>query len=513
MVEETKILLITDEENNRREFETVLAFLGETVVSASSIDWHVRASEATAKPSDFSLALIGNCSKSAVGELLCDLHRWEEGLPFVLVGQVDLPEHFDADITSRITATLGKKLSYQPLLDSLHKAKLFHEHYNRLRDFDGVKDFNMFRSLVGNSDAIHRVRHMMGQVANTEVSVLITGESGTGKEVVARNLHLNSARADKPFVPINCGAIPRELLESELFGHEKGAFTGAISSRAGRFELAEGGTLFLDEIGDMPLNMQVKLLRVLQERSFERVGGVKTLQTNVRILAATHKDLEAMIDLGDFRQDLYYRINVFPIEMPSLRERAEDIPLLLNELITILEADKRGSVRFNSGAISSLCRHPWLGNVRELANLVERMAILYPHGIVGINDLPNKFRHLSDQEIAQVTSDAATGNTVVNVTSNSAPKTDTETLLPLNGLDLKEYLANLEKDLISQALDDSAGVVARAADRLNIRRTTLVEKMRKYNLQKKQDDEAVRELDSEVEGNDKGNEKDTVASS
>lgn len=499
MAEETKILLITDEPSARTEFVTVLEFLGETVVSAGAADWHLKASDAGVKPADFSLALIGSCSKRPIEELLGDLHRWEAGLPFVLVGNSELPEFTDPDILSKVTASLSEKLSYQPLLDALHKAKLVHEHYNRLRDFDGVKDFNMFRSLVGNSEAIHRVRHMMGQVANTEVSVLITGESGTGKEVVARNLHLNSARADKPFVPINCGAIPRELLESELFGHEKGAFTGAISSRAGRFELAEGGTLFLDEIGDMPLNMQVKLLRVLQERSFERVGGVKTLQTDVRILAATHKDLETMIEAGEFRQDLYYRINVFPIEMPSLRDRAEDIPLLLNELISIMEAEKRGSVRFNSGAIASLCRHPWLGNVRELANLVERMAIIYPHGIVGVNDLPSKFRHLSDQEMAKVNADPSTGSALVSQASQ-IPSED-ENLLPLNGLDLKEYLANLEKDLIGQALDDSGGVVARAADRLNIRRTTLVEKMRKYSLQKKQDeaagDESAAESDDE----------------
>jgi sigma-54 specific flagellar transcriptional regulator A len=348
---------------------------------------------------------------------------------------------------------------------------------------------------------------MMGQVANTEVSVLITCESGTGKEVVARNLHLNSARADKPFVPINCGAIPRELLESELFGHEKGAFTGAISSRAGRFELADGGTLFLDEIGDMPLSMQVKLLRVLQERSFERVGGIKTIQTDVRILAATHKDLEKMIDDGEFRQDLFYRINVFPIEMPSLRERATDVPLLLNELITAMEAEGRGSVRFNSGAIASLCRHNWPGNVRELANLVERMAILYPHGIVGLEDLPKKFLHLSDQEINQASisesslsgNSSATAQGIVPIQGLSSPESspsgsgspvflapDGGSLLPLHGLDLKEYLANLEKDLIEQALNDSGGVVARAADRLHIRRTTLVEKMRKYQLQKRQ---------------------------
>ena len=485
MVDGTKILLINDNERSRHDVETVLAFLGEDVVSATSVDWHAKALASVKRPEEFSVALIGNCERLSIDKLLDDLYRWEAGLPYVLIGVLDLPKFLDPEIDSRITAILNDSLSYQPLLDALHKAKLFHEHFNRLKDFDGVKDYSMFRSLVGNSEAINRVRHMMGQVANTEVSVLITGESGTGKEVVARNLHLNSSRADKPFVPINCGAIPRELLESELFGHEKGAFTGAISSRAGRFELAEGGTLFLDEIGDMPLNMQVKLLRVLQERSYERVGGVKTMQTDVRIFAATHKDLEAMIERGEFRQDLYYRINVFPIEMPSLRERPEDIPLLLNELITVMEAEKRGSVRFNSGAISSLRRHPWLGNVRELANLVERMAILYPHGIVGVNDLPKKFRHLSDSEISQSSVEFNSDNVAVDSAAES--KHDGDPLLPLNGLDLKEYLANLEKDLIEQALDDSGGVVARAADRLNIRRTTLVEKMRKYTLMKKQD--------------------------
>jgi sigma-54 specific flagellar transcriptional regulator A len=354
----------------------------------------------------------------------------------------------------------------------------------------------MFRSLVGESDALQKVRYMMGQVACKEVSVLITGESGTGKEVVARNLHLNSNRSEKPFIPINCGAIPRELLESELFGHEKGAFTGAIASRAGRFELADGGTLFLDEIGDMPLSMQVKLLRVLQERSFERVGGVNTLQADVRILAATHKDLEEMIRRGEFRQDLYYRINVFPIEMPSLRERPEDIPLLLNELITIMELEKRGSIRFNSAAINSLCNYEWPGNVRELANLVERMAILYPHGIVGVENLPEKFRKYLDgntgSPLDSIGLDASTDASVVplqkrSVRGDATPLDSGSGLLPLSGIDLKEYLSNLEKDLIEKALSDSSGVVARAANRLQLGRTTLVEKMRKYNLQKPQE--------------------------
>ena len=519
MAEDTKVLLINDNDATRHDLETVLSFVGEQVVSASSANWHSTITEAVSKPQQVCLALINDCQQLDTLQLLKDLHDWEPGLPFVLIGEQQLPEQLDADLQSRITAALPEALTHQPLLDAIHKSKLFHEHYNRLRDFGGVRDYNMFRSLVGRSDPIQRVRHMMGQVANTEVSVLITGESGTGKEVVARNLHLNSARADKPFVPINCGAIPRELLESELFGHEKGAFTGAISSRAGRFELADGGTLCLDEIGDMPLNMQVKLLRVLQERSFERVGGVKTIQTDVRILAATHKDLEKMIDEGEFRQDLYYRINVFPIEMPSLRERATDVPLLLNELITAMEAEGRGSVRFNSGAIASLCRHNWPGNVRELANLVERMAILHPHGIVGLEDLPKKFLHLSDQEINEASlsetslvksspseNSNAAAQSVVPIQGASSPGSNTPgfsppdggSLLPLHGLDLKEYLANLEKDLIEQALDDSDGVVARAADRLHIRRTTLVEKMRKYQLQKRQTEaEAGAEAESE----------------
>ena len=267
MAEETTILLIDDNEQSRYDLETVLSFLGETTVSATASDWLNVVSAAIDKPSRVAVVLIGACKIQAIEELLADIHKWEAGTPFVLLGEHKLPPDLDSEIYNRITATLSNTLSYQPLLDALHQAAVLHDHYNRLRNLEGVRDYNMFRSLIGTSEAVQRIRHMMGQVANTEVSVLITGESGTGKEVVARNLHLNSSRADKPFVAINCGAIARELLESELFGHEKGSFTGAISARAGRFELADGGTLFLDEIGDMPLNMQVKILRVIQERS------------------------------------------------------------------------------------------------------------------------------------------------------------------------------------------------------------------------------------------------------
>ncbi|MCP4065130.1 MAG: sigma-54-dependent Fis family transcriptional regulator, partial [Gammaproteobacteria bacterium] len=341
------------------------------------------------------------------------------------------------------------------------------------------------RSLVGTSRKVQQVRQLMEQVADKDVSVLITGESGTGKEVVARNLHYHSSRRDKPFVPVNCGAIPAELLESELFGHEKGAFTGAITARVGRFEMAEGGTLFLDEIGDMPLNMQVKILRVLQERTFERVGSNRTQSADVRVIAATHKHLEDMIESGDFREDLYYRLNVFPIEMPALRDRVEDIPLLINELISRMEKEKRGSLRMNSAAIMSLCRHDWPGNVRELANLVERLSIMHPYGVIGVQELPKKFRYVDDYDENRPVEDTGMPSGIPGLIGLDAPA-----LLPVNGIDLKDYLSNLEKQLIQQALDEAGGVVARAAEKLRIRRTTLVEKVRKYGLREEESEES-----------------------
>ena len=314
------------------------------------------------------------------------------------------------------------------------------------------------------------MRQLIQQVADSTANVLILGESGTGKEVVARNLHYHSARRG-PFVPVNCGAIPADLLESELFGHEKGAFTGAISARQGRFEMAAGGTLFLDEIGDMSLPMQVKLLRVLQERTFERVGSNKSITADARIIAATHRSLEELIKEGKFREDLYYRLNVFPIEMPPLRERVEDIPMLIDELITRIEHEKRSSVRFTPDAVNTLCRYAWPGNVRELSNLIERLAIMYPCGVVDVADLPTKFH---------------TGSVTAHLVEESsmAPSADMMRI-PFEGFDLKQHLNNLEYALIKQAMEESNGVVAHAAKRLNLRRTTLVEKLRKYGLQRR----------------------------
>ncbi|MEL6868234.1 MAG: sigma-54 dependent transcriptional regulator [Pseudomonadota bacterium] len=310
--------------------------------------------------------------------------------------------------------------------------------------------------LTGDSMCIAKVRHAIEQVAAFDTNVLITGESGTGKELVARTIHDLSDRRDAPFVPVNCGAIPEDLLESELFGHEKGAFTGAVATRKGRFELAEGGTIFLDEIGDMAMPMQVKLLRVLQERCFERVGSGVTRKANVRVVAATHRDLPEAVAEGDFREDLFYRLNVFPIAMPPLRKRLEDIPRLLKELVSGYDTTSGKTLRLQSCALQALAQYRWPGNVRELGNLVERLAILHPTGVIRLSDLPAKYRQgIDEQTLAEP------------VTS-----------LPEHGIVLKDHLRQLERSLIDTALARSDGVVAKAARLLQIRRTTLVEKLR-----------------------------------
>lgn len=487
-MESFQLLLIEEDSGRRHDISVILDFLGEQVIACDSRSWRQQLEQEAVEPGQLNAVLIGSLSQTNFDALVGELLTWDDGLPVLGLHSSSCITSTDERLRRACISQLEVPLVYNQLMDSLHRAQLYRQHYSEEGQRGERRDLQLFRSLVGTSRQIQLVRELIMQVADKDVSVMILGESGTGKEVVARNLHYHSGRRSKPFVPVNCGAIPAELLESELFGHEKGAFTGAISSRPGRFEMAEGGTLFLDEIGDMPLNMQVKILRVLQEHTFERVGSNKTQKTNVRIVAATHKNLEDMIEKGTFREDLYYRLNVFPIEMPSLRERVEDIPLLLNELIARLENEKRGSIRFNSAAIMSLCRHDWHGNVRELANLVERLAILHPYGVVGINELPKKFRHFDDgDEEALMQSVEASQNLTLGDAAG-LPAAEGRALLPVNGLDLKEYLQDLESSLIQQALDDANGVVARAAEKLNIRRTTLVEKMRKYNLQRKEKD-------------------------
>ena len=337
----------------------------------------------------------------------------------------------------------------------------------------------------GNSRVMCDVHRLIEQVAPYDTSVLILGESGTGKEMVARHIHELSGRAAHPFVPVNCGAIPADLLESELFGHEKGAFTGALSTRLGRFEFAEGGTLFLDEIGDMSLQMQVKLLRVLQERSFERVGSNRTIRCNVRIIAATHRDLDAAISTGRFREDLFYRLNVFPVQMPPLRDRLEDLPVLIEHLVHRQGKSAGRHIRLDKQAMNCLARNRWPGNVRELANLLERLAILFPERTVTAADLPERYRSagaggccIGGVHIVKPLEPAA------DLEPAAAPLSmvDEQIGLKGGGIDLKDHLSAIEIGLIRQALAEADGTVAGAARLLKIRRTTLVEKLRKYRL-------------------------------
>ncbi|MCH9695698.1 MAG: sigma-54 dependent transcriptional regulator [Gammaproteobacteria bacterium] len=325
---------------------------------------------------------------------------------------------------------------------------------------------------IGASQDAEMVRKLVEQVAPSLATVLITGESGTGKEVVARQIHESSGRKG-PFVAVNCGAIPEQLLESELFGHERGAFTGAVSARAGRFEQAKGGTFFLDEIGDMPSVMQVKLLRVLEERLVERVGGTKSIPVDVRLIAATHRDLPQRIADGQFREDLYYRLSVFPIEIAPLSERPEDIPLLVEEFSRRLEREQGVSLALSGAAMNALQNYSWSGNVRELSNLVERLAVIRPNAEVDAADLPWPIVDRQDLpgELPEVI-----GHTLAEAGSGGIVS------LPADGIDLKQYLANIEQDMIHQALDESQGVVQKAAELLGVGRTTLVEKIRRYEI-------------------------------
>ena len=320
--------------------------------------------------------------------------------------------------------------------------------------------------LIGCSKDTEIVRRLIAQVAPSLATVLVTGDSGTGKEVVARQLHLKSGRKG-PFVAVNCGAIPEQLLESELFGHERGAFTGAVKARAGRFEQAKGGTFFLDEIGDMPSVMQVKLLRVLEERVIERVGGTKSIPVDVRLIAATHRDLPKRIEEGKFREDLFYRLSVFPIEISSLAERKTDIPLLVDEFVRRIQRRKSVAIQLSDGAMHALSNYDWPGNVRELANVVERLVVIKPGGVINEEDLP-----------WPIVDRAETGKELPEVVSHDLRPTP----LPQDGIDLKKHLASVEQDLIHRALAEANGVVQRAADKLGVRRTTLAEKIKRYAI-------------------------------
>jgi sigma-54 specific flagellar transcriptional regulator A len=364
---------------------------------------------------------------------------------------------------------------------------------------------------IGNSPIAQALRRLVSTIANSNATVLITGESGTGKELLARSLHEQSDRVGGAFVPINCSAIPKELLESELFGHRKGSFTGAVADRIGRFELAHGGTIFLDEIGDMSLDMQVKLLRVLQERLIDPVGATRQVPIDVRVIAATHRDLEAEIQAGRFREDLYYRLNVLPVVTPPLRERKEDIPELLRFYASHYKLGHTQAVRFSTDFLQALVDYPWPGNVRELCNLIDRFSTLYagqeldlraipanllPKALVQIQaELLERSGPATLQEMSlppEVLAEMQAAEAASPMVDQPEPQdNDIESIimlaqgmphLPPEGMSLKDRLAEIERNIIEQALERSQGNVSRTAKLLNLQRTTLIEKINKYEL-------------------------------
>ena len=357
---------------------------------------------------------------------------------------------------------LTKPIKMDEILITLKRALEFRDLKRENQNLKNqLKKKYKFENIIGDSEKMHQIFETIEKVADTDSTILILGESGTGKELIAKAIHYNSYRREGSFIPVNCAAIPSELLESELFGHEKGAFTNAIRTRIGRFELANGGTVFLDEIGDMSPNLQSKLLRVLQERQFERIGGVKTVKIDIRIIAATHQDLKVAVEQGKFRQDLYYRLNVIPIRVPPMRERKSDIPLLVHHFLNHFNKSKKRKIQgIHNEALNRLMEYHWPGNVRELENIIERIVILTNNDSITVQDLPEKIQSLSLDE--------------------QTPLFE----IPEEGISLDNALNEFEKRLILQALNKTGWIKNKAAQLLSLNRTTLIEKIKRQNLQR-----------------------------
>lgn len=356
---------------------------------------------------------------------------------------------------------ITKPVSHSELLIIVEKALKFKNlEEENIRLKKELRGKYHYKNIVGTSKAIKKIYDLIEKVSDTDGTVLISGASGTGKELIARSIHYNSQRSDNPLVVINCGAIPEALLESELFGHEKGAFTGAYKKRIGRFEMANGGTIFLDEIGEMSPTLQIKLLRVLQEQQFERVGGTKTLHVDLRFIAATNKNLTTAINMDKFREDLYYRLNVIPIKVPSLKQRRSDIPLLIDFFLNKFQKGKDNKITgFSQTAMDAILSYDWPGNVRELENVMKRLTILSEGPVVNLDDLPENIKDVSD---------------------SSHPDED---VIIDNELNLNDAVQDYEKRIILEALEKTNWVKSKAAKLLNINRTTLVAKIKKQNIE------------------------------
>ncbi|MEN8183733.1 MAG: sigma-54 dependent transcriptional regulator [Myxococcota bacterium] len=458
-------MVVDDEELYRRALERILVRSGHQVTTARD------ASEAMAQVSSqpFDLVLCDVKMPGLSGlELVRQIHEVDPDLPCIVVTGYGSAESSVEALHAGAFWYLEKPFD-QGSLDVVRRLVEQAIEHGRLKNENRMLQTQLrsryrFDRIVGNAPGLQRVLDVVEKVADTDSTVLVTGESGTGKELIARALHYNSRRADRMFVTVNCGAIPEELLESELFGHVRGAFTNAVSHREGRFSLAGGGTIFLDEIGDMSPSLQVKLLRVLQDRTFEPVGSSKTIRVDVRVVAATHQDLEAAIRDGRFREDLYYRLNVIPIEVPPLRERFEDVPLLVHHFLELHSREKDRKVDgVHPDAMVRLCSYDWPGNVRELENLMERLVVMRGEGSVELEDLPEAFQ------------EARSGGVSPSLR------------VPPDGISFNEVVDRLETDLILQALEQTSWNKNQAARLLGLNRTTLLEKIKRKKLEEPAD--------------------------
>ena len=452
-----KLLIVDDESSLRTALFRILDKKNYQVLTASNI----KEAKALAS-SGVDLAIVDLSLPDGNGlDLMRDLRNLYQNMQFIVITG-------HASIENAVQATKQGAFHYltKPFdlhaIDSIIEKALMHK--TLVQENTNLKSQLQqkyrFENIVGQSAMLMDVIELVDRVADTDATILISGESGTGKELFARAIHYNSSRAEKAIVPVNCGAIPGELLESELFGHIKGAFTGAIQNRMGRFEMADSGSLFLDEIGDMSMSLQVKLLRVLQEKTFEPVGSPKSKEVDVRLIAATNVDLDKAVAQGRFREDLFYRLNVIPVHIPALRERKDDIPVLFHHFMQRFNQEKKqGLAGISPEAMEVLCNYRWPGNVRELENLVERLSILKSGILISVADLPEKYVN----HVAQI-----------KITANQN--------LPEQGLDFNAAVDAFENQLILQALNRTEWNRNQAAKLLRLNRTTLVEKIKKKGL-------------------------------
>jgi DNA-binding NtrC family response regulator len=457
---QAKILVVDDEQTLRAALFRIFSRRNYQVITTGNIR---EAESVITSNAELELAIVDVKLPDGDGiELLSTLKQKYNNIPvIVLTGFASI------DVAVKATKKgafhfMTKPFNIEELVSIVDKAlshkKLVYENTELKSQLQSKYQFD---NIVGQSNPIQNVLGMIEKVADTDSTILVTGESGTGKELIAKAIHYNSARSDKAFVPINCGAIPAELLESELFGHVKGAFTGAISNRQGRFELANKGTLFLDEIGDLSPSLQVKLLRVLQEKRFEPVGSAKTIESDVRIVAATNVDLAKAVKEGKFREDLFYRLNVIPMKIPALRERRDDIPLLLEHFIQKFNRNKGIQINgIHPMALDKLMHYSWPGNIRELENFIERVSILRKEGMIEMSDIPAYFEENQSQQFLS----------------------NLPTDIPENGIDFNTAIAAYENQLILNALNKTGWNRNQAAILLRLNRTTLVEKIKKKGL-------------------------------